>query len=109
MVEKYITKDVCKAKMEDLSDIKEDIKDINKKLDNHLFHVVSDISGMKVSINSLKSGMDDIKSSIENKSNVNLDMTTIRNVSIILILFLMIIYTLITGKVDTITSLFMGG
>ena len=65
--DKFVTKELCDLKMEKLKSVETDIFEIHRKLDNHLVHIVKDITDTKSDIAVIKNSLSFISRANGNK------------------------------------------
>ena len=101
----FINKELCDARMkniiDDVQDTRQNIRDIHKKLDNHMAHMVSDLSEIKTIIT---------LSSKNNKANVvSFDKEVLMKILGIMTIMIIILFVVITGKLEPIVGMLTGG
>ena len=105
---KFVTEDVCKAKMNDLADIKEDVKDIKKHVNNHVLHISTDVTKLSGCLGNVKSNIEDMKESLryltescgKKKLSGHTNMVSeklLMRILLIILILVMITYGVIVG------------
>ena len=111
---KFVTEEVCRAKMDDLKDIKGDIKDIKNKVDNHMLHVTEDIALLKGCLKGIKRSIESIDKNmyLSNKSpngkngkNITFDKDAFMKIIIIITILVLCIFILIKGDMSIIETI----
>lgn len=75
----FVLKDVCNARMQEIIDVKCELKEVNRKLDNHITHLSKDVENIKIKLLSMSA-----ESKIDNKTIVILTTVITTLTSIIL-------------------------
>ena len=109
MAKNLVTEEVCKARMEDLKDIKGDIRDIKNKVDNHMLHVTEDIALLKGCLKGIKRSIESINENVclnNRKGNVvSIDKDVLMKVILIITILVICILILLKGDVSIIKPL----